>query len=394
MGNSGEAGRGFGQWLQRLGGLITFITGFVTGLVGFVKLVQGNAGLVTLILLVLGIGLILLACLYFARFWQPEKQDETPKLILTAPTDKQVQLQQKKEQRRKAVRRSAVAGLVLVPLLTLSGFAGWLHVQSLPSDKVVILVAEFDGPEGQNNRVTETILSQLREATEEYSDVKVEALEKPITEQAGSEAARKLGKKRKATIMIWGWYGKTADMVPISVNFEVLQPPEYLPEFGETASGSVQTFALSELNSFKLQTRLSSEMSYLTLFTLGMAEYAAKDWAGAIARFDDALAQTNESLESLDLSITHFYKGDSYLYNKDFENAITAYDTGLKIKPNDLASLHNKGIALNLTTPKRSITKALRCMNQVNMRKRSLPMRPPSKLSLTTPTRSTTKALR
>jgi tetratricopeptide (TPR) repeat protein len=346
MGNSSESGRGFGQWLQQLGGLITGVVGFVTGLVGFVQLVKGNAGLVTLILLVFGIGLIWLTCLYFERFWQPEQQDETAGFIQPALTDKQVKLQQQKEQRRKAVRRSAVAGLVLVPLLTLGGFASWQHVQSLPSDKVVILVAQFDGPEGQNNRVTETILSQLREATEEYSDVKVEALEKPITEQAGSEEARKLGKKRKATMMIWGWYGKTADTVPISVNFEVLQPPEGLPEFGKTASGSVQTFALSELNSFKLQTRLSSEMSYLTLFTLGMVEYAAEDWAAAIAHFDDALAQTNESPESLDLSITHLKKGNSYFFNKDFEAAIAAYDAALKIKPDYPEALNNKGAAL------------------------------------------------
>jgi tetratricopeptide (TPR) repeat protein len=211
---------------------------------------------------------------------------------------------------------------------------------------VMILVAEFDGPQGQNNRVTETILSQLKDATEGYSDVKVEALEKAITEQAGSEAARKLGKQRKATIMIWGWYGKTDDTVPISVNFEVLQPPEYLPEFGETASGAVQAFALSELNSFKLQTRLSSEMSYLTLFTLGVAEYAAEDWTAAVTLFDDALTQTDESPESLDLSITHFYKGNSLSFNEDFEAAIAAYDAALKIKPDGHGVLYNKGITL------------------------------------------------
>jgi tetratricopeptide (TPR) repeat protein len=97
MSNSGESRRSLGQWLQQLGGLITGVTGFVTVLVGFVQLVKGNAGLVTLILLGLGIGLVWLACFYFARFWQPEKQDEAPKIILPASTDKQVKLQQQEE---------------------------------------------------------------------------------------------------------------------------------------------------------------------------------------------------------------------------------------------------------------------------------------------------------
>ncbi len=204
----------------------------------------------------------------------------------------------------------------------------------------MILVAEFDGPEGQNYRVTEKILSQLRDATEEYPDVRVEALEKPVTAQMGSNAARELGENRKASIIVWGWYGKTDTDVPISVNFEVLQPPTYLPpEFGDTASGAVQTFAISELNSFQLQTRLSSEMAYLTLFTLGMASYAAENWDEAIIRFDDALNQNQVSVASLGISRTHAFKGIVLAELGRYEEAIASYDKALATGYNYSAGL-------------------------------------------------------
>jgi tetratricopeptide (TPR) repeat protein len=337
-----------GKWLQQIAGGVTAVTGFIAGLVGFAQLVQGEAGLVTLLLLGLGIGLIWLACLYFARFWQPEKQDKAPGGIQPPPTTAQEQALARRVRQRKAVRRSARVGLVLVPLLVLAGYFGWQHVQSLPSKEVVILVAEFDGPEGQNYRVTETILSQLRDATEEYPDVRVEALEEPVTERMGSAAARELGENRKASIIIWGWYGKTDTDVPISVNFEVLQPPEDLPEFDETASGAVQTFAISELNSFQIQTRLSSEMAYLTLFTLGVARFAAADWAGAIARFNDALEQSQSFMTSLDVSTIHYFKGAAYNnFKGDYENSIAAFDATLALNPNDPIAFYNKGIALD-----------------------------------------------
>ncbi|MGB3295340.1 MAG: tetratricopeptide repeat protein [Phormidesmis sp.] len=334
----------FGVWLQGLGGGVIFVIGLVTTLVNFVKLRQGNAGLVTVVLLGVGVLLVLLACLYFVRFWQPEQEDESPKLLLPAPRGKQEKQQRKQEKKRKVIRRLAAVGLVLVPLLVAGGGLGWRYVQSLPSDQVVILVADFDGPDTQNNRITEEILKGLRQRTQNYEDVTVEALEETVTEQAGSEAARAIAKQLKATIMIWGWYGAPGDGVPVSINFEVLNPSEYLPDFGDVASGETRIFALSELSSFELQLRLSSEMSYLTLFTLGIAEYAAEDWAAAIALFDASLKGL-EASESLNLS-TFFYKGNAHAEIGSFEEAIAAYDAALKLKPDYPNAIYNKGSTL------------------------------------------------
>jgi tetratricopeptide (TPR) repeat protein len=338
---------GLKDWLQQIAAVITALTGFFAGLLGFVQLFRGNASLATLLLLGIGVVLIWLVCLYFARFWQPEQGDRAPSGIQPPPTQQQEAAQALKVKRRKVVRWSARFGLVLVPLLVAASYVGWQQVANLPSQEVVVVVAEFDGPDPQNYRVTETILNQLRDATAAYPDVKLKALAEPVTEQMGSEVARDLGAQQNATIMIWGWYGKTDSAVPISVNFEVLQPPEALPEFGDTASGAVQTFALTELDSFQLQTQLSAEMAYLTLFTLGLVRYADEDWTTAIASFEAALAQLQGSTVSLDISITHFYRGNAYSLSSNYEGAIQAYDAALEIKPDDHIALNNKGHALD-----------------------------------------------
>ena len=277
-----QKGNSFGKFVGQLQALVLGLFGFVSAVVGFVILVQGNTGLVTIVLLALGVSLIWLACLYFARFWKPEQLDVKTGLILPPPTEKQDRPQRKKEKQRQVIRRAALVGLVIVPLMAIGSWIAWVQVRNLPSNDVIILVAEFDEKADQNFGVTERILNRLRDATEDYSDVKVEALNKTITEQAGgSDAALAIGKKSKASIVIWGWYTKTEEAVQISANFEVLQPSEYLPDFGETASGQPQVFALSELNHFQLQTRLSSEMRYLTLFTLGWTVRSFSTYSGS-----------------------------------------------------------------------------------------------------------------
>ncbi|MEO1349522.1 MAG: tetratricopeptide repeat protein, partial [Cyanobacteria bacterium J06635_15] len=341
---------------QRIAGGITAITGFIAGLLGFIQLVQGNAGLATTLLLIVGIGLLWVACLYYARFWKPEAKDQgpaKPSSFLPDEERRQYELELKKFQgqqarrqtRRKMIRRSALIGVIIIPLLLLAGFLTWQQVQNLPTKEVVILVAEFDGPEPQNYRVTETILSNLRDETETHDDVKIATLDQPITEQDGSDTARAAGEEQRATIVIWGWYGKTAETVPISVNFEVLNPPEYLPKIGETARGEVQTFALGELDSFQLQTRLSAEMVYLTLFTLGMARYAAEDWHGAIKFFTDALNQVDESATALDQSSVYFYRGNSQYLQNNFEQAIADLSQALQLDPEYASAYNNRGNA-------------------------------------------------
>jgi tetratricopeptide (TPR) repeat protein len=335
MSDRDDSNTSLGAFLKNFSAPLLGIISFISSVYGFVKLfAEQDTGLITFISLGVGILLLLGICLYYARFWKPEKQDKGRLLFEPSLSDEQVKAQAKKERRRKLVRRLAIAGLILIPILSGSGFAGWQYLQSLPAKDIIVLVAEFDSPDSKNFGVTETVINQLRQATEQYSDVKIQPLNKSITAQEGSEVARAEGEKRKATIVIWGWYRNTGDIVPLSVNFEVLHPPKELPELGHGSRGNIQQAAISELKSFMLQTRLSDEMNYLSLFTLGMARRAAEDWEGAISRFSDALNQKIEPSSSLNRSLVYFYRGNAYLVQNNLDRALADLNQAIKLQPN------------------------------------------------------------
>ena len=79
------------------------------------------------------------------------------------PNDDLAEAQTKKERYRKWIRKLARAGVILIPILSLSSVAVWFYLKSLPAKNIIVLVADFDGPDPKNYRVTESIIEQLNE---------------------------------------------------------------------------------------------------------------------------------------------------------------------------------------------------------------------------------------
>jgi uncharacterized membrane protein HdeD (DUF308 family) len=124
MADQPDSKSGIQEWMKNLSAFILGAIALFKGITEFVKLFQGDAELLTWITLAASIALLIGICLYYARFWQPEKDDKGTSGF-TPTTDDQVKQQASKEKQRKLIRRAALAGLVLVPLLSLAGFAGW-----------------------------------------------------------------------------------------------------------------------------------------------------------------------------------------------------------------------------------------------------------------------------
>ncbi|MEG5064480.1 hypothetical protein QUB33_12725, partial [Microcoleus sp. B3-A4] len=147
---------------------------------------------------------------------------------------------------------------------------------------VTVLLAEFDGDDPKNYRVTETILQNLQDATKNYPTVKIQPLKQAISQQEGPDKARELGQNKNADMVIWGWYGKTQQKAHVSVNFEILSAAKDYLDVGTQVQGEIHTMAVAALESFEIQVNLAEELKYLTLVTLGVSAYAADDWDNAI----------------------------------------------------------------------------------------------------------------
>ena len=84
----------------------------------------------------------------------------------------------------------AIGLVVVISLWLVYGYLVFKHIQKKrPPKKVIILVANFDGPESQKHRVTEAVWERLSLALEKYDDVETKALGRPITEAEGSSVA-------------------------------------------------------------------------------------------------------------------------------------------------------------------------------------------------------------
>jgi tetratricopeptide (TPR) repeat protein len=219
------------------------------------------------------------------------------------------------------------------------------------SNTITILVANFRGPDPENYLVTDKIIQGLRAATSGYSDISIQPLGETITEQTGSKGgsayARDLGTKRKAGIVLWGYYGVTREQANISVYFEVLRAPKslFLRRNLET-----KNLSISDLNRFQIQTQLSNEMTYLVLLTVGLARYESGDYKGAIDRFTTALtpsdASSNVPEQIIGPDKIYFYRGSAYFDEaraNGIDLSIADYDKAIKLNPDFVEAYNNRG---------------------------------------------------
>lgn len=213
------------------------------------------------------------------------------------------------------------------------------------TNKIVILVANFDGSNTEYG-VTDKVLHRLRMALRRYNDVEVQSLGRTITEtEGGSNAARSEGEQRNATIVLWGSYKRTAVAVDIIVTFEVLKPSKALIDLGLETMDIGQTVDVAQMDTFKMQTQLSEQMAYLSLFTVGTVRYTVGDWDGAIEGFSDALLQTSERAEVLDQSIIYFWRGSAYHFKGNIDDAISDYTKSVDLQPNYFEAYNDRGLA-------------------------------------------------
>jgi Tfp pilus assembly protein PilF len=343
MGDKPDSQNGVINFLAKINtGVLGFIA-FVSTVVGFVVKLSGkdDTSIWILSALVVCAVCLWLICFHYAFLQQLETPDKGTSILILPLSESEVKSQRKKERQGKRNRLLAIAGLFAIPLLFVGGFTYWHHLQNQPTKDIVILVADFESTADKDYFVTKTIFENLESVTEQYPDVKVKRVNKSFQE---SKVAREEGEKQKASIVIWGSYGKTKETVPISVNFELLKKPDYFPELAPEAEGKVRTAATTDLESFKLQTTLSQEMTYLTLITLGFSRYAIDDWDGTIAVLTNALGQVEAQNDVIDQGDIYFARAYSYIMKQNYEKAIADLTQVINSAPKGIVPYFVRGI--------------------------------------------------
>ncbi len=282
-----------------------------------IRIIKGDLGHITIIVLIACIAAIWLSSFFFYA---------------------------KRGRYGRRVGNAALALMILIPALSAAGYLGWLYYKNLPPDKVIILLADFDGPDRKKYRVTGNIKDQLEEATKKYPDIEVRLLNESITYESPDGYARKVGEERKASIVLWGEYTVNEDNVQMIAHFEVLDKPDTLDLKKEVENITVEAV---ELRNFTIQEELSGQMTYLVLMTIGLARYEAEDYKDAIGFFSDAIGEKNVPEGMVEPAAIYFYRGNSYDFEGDLDSALGDMSKAIEINPRFGEAYYNRGVIYN-----------------------------------------------
>ena len=317
------------EWLAILIGA----TGLIRGTANFVT---GNTTRATILLIFLSVLMLVVGLLYILL----KKVETSVDALMGVSTCAEVPQRHYAYSRRS--RLFAIGGLIVLLLFGAGGVGIWKFYRGRPMNELIILVTRLDGPDPQNYRVQENIVEHLREATKRYPEVKVQILDKAVTSEEGSDVAHMVGKNNNASLVLWGWYAKTGLSVEVVVHFELLRGLKYLTY--ERNSEILRT-PLIDLESFDLQFRLSSQMNYLTLLTVGLVRYEADDFQGAIRSLTAALEQPSKLEEVVSPAICLYYRGNANLLANQYDEAIADFDKAISLDPSNGKAYIQRGSA-------------------------------------------------
>jgi len=174
-----------------------------------------------------------------------------------------------------------------------------------PQDKVRVLIANFGDMKTQNDAITDLLLEELKQATKNYPNVEILALNERVSSTQGKEFALSKGKEKKANIVVWGWYKKSETHVLVNVHFEIISAIPDIPRIN-TRKQIVEENPKFE--SFALQVRLSKEISFLTLVSLGLINLELEEGEMAEEFFTQALASIDRSDDPVAMSEVYLYR--------------------------------------------------------------------------------------
>jgi len=220
------------------------------------------------------------------------------------------------------------------------GGIGWRSYNQTQDGKLIVLVAQFDGPE-ETYGLHDQIMEDLRKATRGYNDTVIIDGKDIVTSGQGSEYARDLGKKAKADVVIWAWYRPT-DNPNISIHLENLSPKGF--SFINESETYQPTASIVDLKTFEIQKRIGTETVNLVNFLAGYLRYRNHDWKIALELFGK-VSESEEDISSVNQKYLFVYSGHCYHFLGQFNDAVKEYDLALQADNNFAVAYLGRGTA-------------------------------------------------
>lgn len=319
--NNGHSSRGesspFIQWMQTIGKGVAASVPVLGGLFGVVRFVRNNTSLT----LTVAAGVIFLVVCTFLVYILFSKK------TIGEDVEGAEQTVSRFEPHWRVGAGIALFAIIFVP----TGYLGYTaYEDSADPDLFRVLVADLDGPD-EKYGVTESILTQLRNRASTLDSIEIEALEKTITVQEGTERARVVGKVKDADVVFWGWYrtGTSPDSARATLQFEIIGEPEELtiPRRGEAL------YSTSTPRNFEW--KLADEVEHVVLATLGYAHFEQGAYSAAISFYEKALKQGQRPADVPGTLYfpPHFLRGLASQKQDSLTQAIDSYEQAIEINP-------------------------------------------------------------
>ncbi len=228
---------------------------------------------------------------------------------------------------------SLLLGAVVV-LLGLRGVQG-----TVEPGKIIVLVAELDGPDPARSMVSDNVVAMLRLSLAGVGDVEVRRLGRVITAQDGRPAARRWGVRQKARVVLWGRYHRTASTVALELEAELFAWPKMIPL--SAAEDYVVSAVLAEPDHFTVQQILSEERGVFESLVEGLTRYEGADYPEAVQRLGAVVKQAPGSV----VSPVVLVRGNAWLMSGEADLAIADYTDAVELSPADAAAHTNLGVA-------------------------------------------------
>jgi tetratricopeptide (TPR) repeat protein len=202
-------------------------------------------------------------------------------------------------------------------------------------DEILVVVAEFEKSSGAEYEPHIDMLEVLEQAAEEVGNVRVIALNQTIQDR---EEAQRISDVYNATMVV---YGRVAPG-GVTARYEIS------PRFNKFCCVESQEFRVSsaEIENFEAFLYEGMDLNYILGLTLGQLYYYDKQYEKAIDAFSraaDSLA--DERREQLKANILFIYRGDAYVEQGLFDQAIKDYGKALEVDSRDANAYNNRGTA-------------------------------------------------